>query len=311
MITLNTDRGFVTIETWDDIESRVGFVKSLNPAEHRLADVIGSYQFKQQIPCGLSNCRQLHAKGYIAVTNQGLETNLGKDCGRKHFGIDFVSMMKRHDRQVAEQQYRERLWAFVSKVDAVDARIAELRRLGADQVHKNVRLFQGVNRGCPDVVRRQIADMVEARSNILSLQREATADEIDAIETREGRRVPRPHYIDTRVAEVAGLEALYPENDLRQLLAMDLAANLETFRKLEIATLLHKELKRWTNWCSSVEETLETVQRIIGLGGQFLTLSNLRPFNQLLQKREEQVAFGNFLKVAVARQATTRATFSA
>ena len=56
----------------------------LDPSQHKLKQILGHYIEKEWKPCGLSNCHQLHGKGYYVVTESGLETNIGKDCGKKY-----------------------------------------------------------------------------------------------------------------------------------------------------------------------------------------------------------------------------------
>src|SRR3546814_4713524 len=82
MITINGEKGFVRIESWDDIESRPGFAKDIDPRSVKLKAIIGSYTFSDYIPCGLSTCHQPHGNGFLVVTVDGRETNIGRICGR-------------------------------------------------------------------------------------------------------------------------------------------------------------------------------------------------------------------------------------
>ncbi len=107
MITLNSDRGLVQIDSWTDIETRPGFVKDLDPTAHKLKSIIGRYVFSDRIRCGLSNCHTPHAKGYIVVTEDGHETNIGKDCGKTYFGVDFEILSGQFERDLAASQNRE------------------------------------------------------------------------------------------------------------------------------------------------------------------------------------------------------------
>lgn len=76
MIVLNNNKELIEIEQWEDILSRPGFTNNLNPESQKLEAIIGKYHFREKIPCGLSNCHTLHAKGYIVVT--------GNEIGRAH-----------------------------------------------------------------------------------------------------------------------------------------------------------------------------------------------------------------------------------
>lgn len=140
MITLNTERGLVRVDSWSDVESLPGFTSILDPHEHKLSDVIGRYVFKEYIPCGLSNCRQKHGKGYVVSTKTGAVTNIGHRCGQTHFGIDFDKNSKRFERMVSEQNYRETIGSFLMLLDEYEDTLSRLRSgcNGADSINRKV-----------------------------------------------------------------------------------------------------------------------------------------------------------------------------
>ena len=298
MITLNTNKGLVRIESWDEIEFRPGFVKDLNPSEHKLVSIIGRYIFKEKIRCGLSNCHTPHAKGYIVATTDGHETNIGKDCGKREFGVDFDTLSKKFDRDIAQKENRERLWSFNFQLEELEKRITELRREtnGADWVNKHVSSLLNNNRGCPDEIVRRITTMVKARSNVISKQREATKQEIEDREAIENRTLPRPYYVEEQIAELTGLDALYPENDLRELLVKDLEENIKAFKETDIDKMTHEQLNYWVKWVSKVELTFERAKGIVESGNRLLSMNNLSLFLQILAKQEEVKQFRNFLR---------------
>ena len=49
MITINTAKGPVKVETWDDVLERPGFIVDLDPNEHQLDAVIGRYIFGDMV----------------------------------------------------------------------------------------------------------------------------------------------------------------------------------------------------------------------------------------------------------------------
>lgn len=298
MITLNTNKGLVKIEFWEEIESRTGFVNDLNPAEQKLDSIIGRYIFKEKIRCGLSNCHTPHAKGYIVTTTDGRETNIGKDCGKTYFGVDFETLSKKFDRDVTEAENRERLCSFSFQLEELENRIAELRQSknGADWVHRLTRPLVNHNRGCPEEVVRRISSMIKTRTNILSTPREATKQEIEDLETIENRKLPRPYYIDTPIAEISGIEALYPENDLRDLIVKDLETNIKEFREKDIDKLTYEELRHWAKWVSSIDNTIEKSTSVVTQGRKLLRATNLEPFLKVLSSQDDVKLFRNYLK---------------
>lgn len=298
MITLNSEQGLVTVESWDDIRSRPGFVTDLNPSDHKLDSIIGRYIFRDKIRCGLSNCHTPHAKGYIATTKEGLSTNIGKDCGKRYFGVDFETMSKKFDRDVTEAENRSRLCGFSLQIDEVERTISGLRQKphGADWVYKKTRALVSVGNGCLEEVVRRISTMLKNGTNTLTTEREATSSEVDALEAMQGRRLQRPHVISEPVAEIAGLQALYPENDVKVLLVLDLETNLREFKDKDIDSLTYDELRRWAKWADSFENTLERATNAVALGGILLAQSNLEPFSRVLVKREDNSLFRAYLR---------------
>jgi hypothetical protein len=298
LITLNSEKGLIHVENWDEIESRPGFEKNLNPVDHELESIIGRYLFKHKIKCGLSNCHTPHAKGYIVVTKDGRETNIGKDCGKTYFGVDFETLSKKFERDITESENRERLWSFSFKLEELERRITELRKTdrGADWVHKNIRPLITLNAGCPEVVVRRIASMIKTRSDILSIEREATQAEIENREALENRRLPRPYYIDEPIAEIEGIEALYPENDLRTLLVLELEVKMKEFQEKDIDTLTYQELGYWVKWANSVDSTIEQAIQAVTYGRNLLDTTNLEPFFRILPRQTESNSFRAYLK---------------
>jgi hypothetical protein len=298
MITLTSEKGLVRVDSWDDIESRPGFVGDLDPTKHRLHAIIGRYVFKQHIRCGLSNCHTLHAKGYIAVTTDGHETNIGKDCGKTYFGVDFETLSRRFDRDITEAENRDRLWSFTFQLDDLKRRLAELRRdeKGADWVHRNIRPLITPNCGLPSEVTSRVLTMVRSRSSALTVSRKATEEELELLEAREGRRVTRSHFVEEQISDIDGFDALYTENDLRQLIAVELEEKIRAFESLDIDTLRFNELRSWSKWIDSVEPTMDRVDRAVANGRRLLTASNLTPLGRLISKQEEIAAFQRYLE---------------
>lgn len=298
MITLNSEQGLINIENWEDIESLPGFVPDLNPAEHKLDAIKGRYMFKDKIKCGLSNCHKPHAKGYIVATKIGLLTNIGKDCGKTYFGVDFETLSKKFDRDMTEFENRNTLCSFGFQVEELEKLILDLRKKprGADWVHKKSRALLENGKGCPVVVIRQIDSMIKNGNNLLTLTREATEEEIGTLEAMQGRKISRPHIVDEPVAEISGIQALYPENDLRALLIIDLTENLDAFKELDIDSLSYEDLRRWTKWAGTVENKLEKARSALSYGDSLLTRDNLEPFLKVIPRGEESSMFRTFLK---------------
>jgi hypothetical protein len=304
LILLNRDKELVTVENWEAIISRPGFNGSLDPASHKLESIIGRYAFRDYVPCGLSNCHTPHGKGYIVVTKDGQETNIGKDCGKNYFGVDFETLSAKFDRDLQEKEYREKVFSFIFRIDEIATSIEQLRagKYGGDWVYKNSRPLLDGGKDVPSAVVRRITQMIRTGSTILTVDREATEDEIKQREQREGRSLERPQYASVPVGEVIGLEALYNENNLKNLLVVDLAEPLKELEGVDADTLDFNGARKWARWIGEVEGKIARATNAIDRGRKLLTAENLRPFGDATDLSTDGIKqFESYLKLLPAR----------
>lgn len=305
MITLNKDGGLVRYADWSAIQSLPGYVQDLDPSRHKLESIVGRYAEKEEVRCGLSNCHTPHQRGYVVRTEDGHVTNIGKDCGRTYFGVDFETMSRNLDRDIENAENRERLWSFSFQADEVDAQIQNIRReqRGADWVHAGVQYLTTRSRGCPDPIVDRVTSMVKVRSNTLTAQRQLTEREIEELEAalagspgqHSDRRLPRPQYREEPIGTIDGFSALYPENNLRELLVLELEKGLQDFRMVDINSLISSELRRWVRWVNSVDSTCERARDIVDDGRRLLTSTNLRLLATMLKNADDKATFRAFL----------------
>lgn len=293
MITINTDKGLVKVNDWQDILERPGFDADLNPNRSELKTIIGRYVFGDKVKCGLSICHTPHAKGYLVTTKDGRETNIGKDCGKKYFGVDFETLSKKFDRDVAASNNRESLWSFHFQLDDLEEKVRGIRdgKSGADSIYKGAQNLLKLNYGCPQAVHRKLTELVKSRNKLLTVQRQATEAEIEDLEAIEGRSLSRPHYIDEPYAEIEGLEVLYKENDLRDILVLNIGKHLAEFRLLDIDQLEYNELKNWAKWTSAVDTEIERAERAVSHGQKFLRRENLAKLEKIQMSKNELIGF--------------------
>lgn len=298
MILLNSEKELVKVESWDDILSRPGFTSNLNPAGHTLEAILGSYKFAEKIHCGLSNCHTLHAKGYIASTKKGRETNIGRDCGKKYFGVDFETMAAKFERDTEEKENRNKLHSFRFTLDKLKEKIAHIRseEHGADWINKHTTKLVNLSKEMPVDVVRRINNMVKTQQNVLTTQRQATEQETENLEISQNKRLPRPHYIEEPIASIDGLECLQPENNLRTLLIFELSEKIRNFESLDIDLMNFNTLRLWSRWVTGIDEIFNRVNLSVQSGRKLLQKRNLSPFLEIIREGEPE-PFEKFLKL--------------
>jgi hypothetical protein len=298
MITVNSDKGLVVIETWEQVFERPGFEVDLHPEQVQLDRIIGSYIFEDHKPCGLRPCRQPHGRGYLVATKDGRETNLGKDCGKTHFGVDFETLRKTFDRDLLKTKRRAHLGKVINRIPHYLDILSGLRSgsLGANWIHATTRPLLMKRKGVPDDVVEAISRMIRSRNPQIARQRVATDDEIETLEVIEGKTLHRPHYISQAIGSLQGLSALYPENDMRQLLVVDLAGKLEQLRSLNVDTMRDSDLANWDRWAAQIDRKIDNVRNAIVDGKQLLKKENLQQLAEVLNGKNAKKEFAQYCR---------------
>ena len=295
MITLNTEKGIVKIQSWEEIIERPGYVSDLDSKKEKLKEIIGNYSFKEKVRCGLSNCHTPHNNGYLVVTESGHETNIGKDCGGKYFGVDFQNQRKLFDNLVQDTNNRERLWSLNFQLDDILQKIEDIdnKAFGAKWAYSKVKDF---NRILPSMVKDKLYRMIKERNADVSVDFEMSEREIKDMEAIQNIKLPRPQYRSEVVTRLDGLAALYPENDIRELLVNHLKRELAAFKDLDIENLNSTDLKRWAKWSSTVEDSFEQIDISLNAHRSLLTKNNIRKLSYFIEKEEDKKSFEKALE---------------
>ncbi|WP_297813784.1 hypothetical protein [uncultured Methylophaga sp.] len=293
MITLNTEKGLIRVDSWEEIQGLAGFVENLDPSDHKLKEILGKYTFTEKIRCGLSTCHSPHNKGYIVSTEDGHATNIGQLCGASYFGVEFNTLSKRFDRFVTDSENRATLREL--DLDSIQEQISELKeqKKGANWVNKKLSPFK---QNKFPTISKALFSMIKTRNNQLIIPVQATEQEVQAIEAAQNVTIQRPHYIERPIAEISGLEALYDENDIRDLVVIQLESNLNLLRDVDINQLSHQDLEKWAKWVKGLDSLLGKAGQVILSAREFLTKENLEPLDRLGGSYDESNAFSSFIK---------------
>jgi hypothetical protein len=191
------------------------------------------------------------------------------------------------------------LESFSFGIEELEHTIRDLRDQdrGASWVNKHAKALVSVGQGCPEPIVRKLNEMIRTGASTLTLARQATEGEAASREAMQGKKLPRPQIIEDRIADIAGLQALYPENDLRTLLSLNLDVPLSDFKQLNIDTLAHEELRHWSQWVGTVDATIDKARAAVYLGRSLLARSNLEPLLKVLASKEDLAKFRAYLRL--------------
>lgn len=299
MITLSTtDRGFVSVDSWDEIKSLPGFAGKLNPKDKTLKEVIGQYTFPDYISCGLSTCGTAHKSGYIVTTESGEVTNIGNKCGKNYFGLDFDQSARAYDRAVKNHQNREVVSHFKSSLESQIVNVVELKNsvAGAAWVQRSTQSILQKNDSFSSSLRSIISNMIKQRDDSIKVSRQATLEEVKNLEASTGKKPPSPHYIEEQIGKLRGFAALYDENNLRKLLTLDLELSLKNLNSIDIESLSPTELSKWAKWCNEYEGNLSQTKKAIELGRELLQPENLSQLTPLIKSDTEKKKFKQWIR---------------
>jgi hypothetical protein len=296
MITISLDKGYARIESWDEVLSRPGFKTDVDPKTTKLASIIGSYAFSTFQPCGLSSCHTPHGRGYLVVTSDGYETNIGSHCGKKYFSVDFERMAKVFDRDLRAQEQREALTAFQHQIPAVKARIQQLKEgeMGANWIRKKLVELSSPS-ALPTKITQLVARLAKLRNGALTISRLATPEELERFRAQGQPAKAGETYVEEPAGQLEGLAALYEENDLRELL-VERMRPMEVVEAADVEQLPDKARRELAKWVPSVEPTLAQAEAAIAAGRRLLTQSNLRQLAQFVESKEDRRALNAYLE---------------
>lgn len=297
MITINTEKELVRIESMEDIYSRPNFKRDLNPKLMVLETIIGEYKFKDKINCGLSDCHQGHNSGYLITTPEGIETNIGHMCGVKHFNVKFGDLSKAFKRDITEKENREKLKEFQHRLPKMEDRLHSLQydeAYDANWCHKMISYLITPSK-LPFPVNSKINTMRKQKTALLTIERNLTEKEKSLIQVSGSAHIPST--VTEEVSEINGFPALYEENNLKHLLIDDLAQNIKHIKSLDVDSLCFEELKRHAKWVGEVVQKFDASATIILDAKKLLTADNLKPLKRLLNKREDKQQFNSFIEL--------------
>lgn len=271
MITLKTDRGWESPQTWEDVLQLPGYVQEIDPNVSKLFAVVGKYREAEKKRCSISTCHTKHNRGYLVTTKDGHITNIGVDCGNKEFGIEFEQMSRQLDKDWRSQQYREIVSTAKNKIEGWERECKKLRAPASWLIKQHTDM-KNRDEGIPEYIYRELTGLMRAESNVLFKQRVATAEE------KEFAREIHNEHIETVPEEVGilkGLSGLKSINQLREILAVDLETKLKLLVETDVDTASDKELAEWARWVEEVDSKISLVSSIIDSCHLFFTRENI------------------------------------
>lgn len=277
------DRQLIRFNSIDEITARPTFQWEVAADTVTPKEAVGVYTFPKEAfqPCGLSNCRTPHGKGFLVAMDNGHETLVGCYCGAKKMGLAFQEVINRARRADRMSRYREALRQTISSASEFDTRLNALldRGCGARWLDKRMRECSNT---LPAEALQMIGRMARHNTPDVVKLRQMTAQEV-AI-ARQTNALPKgergPHFREEKVGSLAGLDIW--NNDLRSLIFDDLRQRMDDLLRLDVDGLTSEaELRNWAKWAESIPSKFDKAERLLQEGIAFFAPSNIRLLSHL------------------------------
>jgi hypothetical protein len=245
--------------------SRERFLQPLDTKEHALQEVLSDYSFDRMLPCGLKGCRRQHNTGFLVLTVDGLETNVGHVCGRKAFP-EFEIKRRSYERLRDRQNLLDRAAAIVRQEADIRAGVRQV-----ETARYGVLWIQDVRAE----LRRLLGDLYESlqtterrQEYVVTEARKRSAAEIDRIYEQENGRRPRSAltYESTPVGDLRPMPWLVYnfQHQIREKL-LDKLGPFTTLRHIALPTpQLKRKVRDFDNWERALREAEEIASSAIG-----------------------------------------------
>ncbi|WP_417219068.1 hypothetical protein [Achromobacter spanius] len=264
----------ILFKSHEEIIGRENFQPQILVSNGDLDRIIGGYDFDpaMQLRCGLNNCNQLHQRGYVIATKQGVETVCGNVCGARELGVDFTEMAARFTTQVDEQKrqqsihelqqnahaYLEQCSAIKAKLDAVYPALSEIR--------SSLRRDAEINRAVDLVIRE--GGRIRVHEELSAAQR------ANAAATKQRANLQT-------IGTIQGVNALRDYPKAANVIENELLATIKEIQKLDPATTRGRVLNAIAAKINAFPAALVFLKGFLDDTQELLTSQNFEHFEKI------------------------------
>ena len=272
---------YVKINCIEDITKRELYRPEVDTDRSQLEGVIEPYILPDngsKIRCSINSCHTPHFNGFLVRISDGYETNIGKDCGKKHFP-EFVSHFNAASKRKRTRMSKERLNEVIANASEIQTRIQNLidQECGGSWLHRGLKNFTA---HYPNDVVQRLRKMAQRGENAVIQSRRRSDEEIDdLLDANPGNRRDQWLYESATVGTLRGLKIF--TSPIRQTLVVDLKQTLDEVISADKATLTSRKLNEFVRWRNDMDQRFELVEQLIQAGQRFFQLENLALLKKL------------------------------
>jgi hypothetical protein len=264
--------------SFGQVESYSGYRFNIDPSETKLVGMIGSYHLNPMVQCGLSSCHQLHKHGYVVVTADGEITNIGNDCGKKHFPEGWAVHRNALESRHRIQRYREVIALCIANKHTFEFRVRDLKDRAGGGTWQNdlVTNFSAV---MPYDVMKQIRQRAQKGISEIHTERPMTFQEMEDEDVRLGRgpederKQHSVRYVSILLGYLQGLRIW--TRPIRKVLVEELELEMQKLLAEDFYQLSEMRLLKYSKWVEDSDRLFKEADTLLLEGQAFFTKANL------------------------------------
>jgi hypothetical protein len=251
----------IALNTWDDVDNRPRYESTVDPQANRYNRIIALYSFNDHnVRCAVSDCNQLHTRGFLVTTSDDKETCLCDACGERFFDTTYEQQKKVLLVRDRLRDQKIRLNLVLEQSEKIRDRVNELKRAthGANWLYRALSNFQ----------KSYPAELLTALIEL------ASDEEDNAILSTFDDNITDQYQME-QIKQLQGLDIF--KIDIKEAL---IGKILKPLRRLEEIAENQKpdsnpSLATWCKWSDSLEEQFTYAEYLLEEGRAFFNAENI------------------------------------
>lgn len=291
------------ISDWGEITKRASFVENVDLKNKKLHKIIGSYELKDKRTCGIISCHTAHNKGFIVVTEDNIETNIGGDCGFKYFNVNFNDMTQDFLRNLKNEQRKITLIKAFSRLKEWRNK-ADLLKSGEKNIDWAIKHINDIKN--PLVVGRfsstELKRMASISQTIVTVPRIASKKDAEIQELFDRKYAEAEEQtIDVVIGSIQHIDCLSAQHDLREIFYMSVTKVLKDLANFNPGKMASPAMSTLVLKVNAIDLNLKIAAERLDIARHFLKKENLQPMYDKMNEmdvvsRADLQRFGNYIK---------------
>lgn len=278
----------IEVEDWKEIAARPNFSSDVNLKDKHLYKIIGSYKLKDKRTCGITSCHTPHNKGFIVVTDDGIETNIGNDCGFKYFNVKFNELTQEFLRGLTREQRKIALDKAIARIDEWRLKADDLKN-GDKNIDWAIKLIDNIKN--PLVIgffaSIELKKMANMPTNVVTVPVKDSEKESD-IQNIFGKTYTEggSTFTEKPIGTISHIDCLTSQYDLRRIFYFSVTKVLKELSSVKYAQMSSPALSVLLRKVDGIDFNLNLASERLKIARVFLCKENLKPMYEKMKQMD-------------------------